>query len=140
LSQHFPYLKERAKTRILEAAAIASYHKEEDYSVINILLCDDAPQFKLLTKYLALCWIHDGRHYKKLSPVVPCNVKKLETFIDRYWEYYMKLLAYKEAPSEDLAESLSAEFDNLFSTKTGYDILDERIAKQSQRRKTYYWF
>jgi len=135
LSQHFPSLKERAKTHILEATAIASYHKEEDYPVIKIILCDDAPQFKLLTKYLSLCWIHDGRHYKKLSPVVPWNVEKLEDFIDRYWEYYRKLLAYKEAPSEDLAESLSAEFDSLFSTKTGYDLLDERIAKTKAKKE-----
>jgi len=135
LSQHFPSLNERAKTHILEATAIASYHKEEDYPVIKILLCDDAPQFKLLTEYLSLCWIHDGRHYKKLSPVVPWNVKNLEDFIDRYWEYYRKLLAYKEAPSEDLAESLSAEFDILFSTKTGYDLLDERIAKTKAKKE-----
>ncbi len=135
LSQHFPSLNERAKTHILEATAIASYHKEEDYPVIKILLSDDAPQFKLLTAYLSLCWIHDGRHYKKLSPVVPYNVKNLEGFIDRYWEYYRKLLAYKEAPSEDLAESLSAEFDILFSTKTGYDLLYERIAKTKAKKE-----
>ena len=34
-------------------------------------MCDNAPQFKLLTEELTLCWIHDGRHYKKLNPVVP---------------------------------------------------------------------
>ncbi len=134
LSEHLPYLNERARTRILEATAIASYHQEEDYPVIRTLLCDDAPQYKLLTEYLALCWVHDGRHYKKLSPVVLYNVRMLEELIDRYWEYYRKLLAYKEAPSEELAISLSAEFDILFSTKTGYAVLDERISKTKAKK------
>jgi hypothetical protein len=36
-------------------------------------LSDDAPQFKLLTYEQALCWIHDGRNYKKLRPVMPMH-------------------------------------------------------------------
>ena len=135
LSEHFPFLNEIARTRILEATAIASYHQEEDYPVIPILLCDDAPQFKLLTEYLALCWVHEGRHYKKLSPVVPYNVRRLEGFITRYWEYYRKLLGYKRAPSQEQSVCLSEEFDRLFSTETGYDALDERIARTKAKKE-----
>ena len=134
LLDHFPLINEITKTRILEAAAIAAYHKEEDYPIIKILLCDDAPQFKLLTEYLSLCWVHDGRHYKKLSPIVPFNIKKLEEFIERYWEYYRRLLEYKENPSDDFAEELSKEFDTLFSTITGHKDLDERIAKTKAKK------
>ena len=134
LREHLPHLNERARIHILEAAAIAWYHQEEDYPVIQILLCDDAPQFKLLTEELALCWIHDGRHYKRLSPVVPYHVSRLEEFLDQYWEYYRKLLAYKEAPSEELAVSLSGEFDTLFSSETGYTALDERISKTKAKK------
>ena len=135
LSEHFPSLTAIARTRILEATAIASYHQEEDYPVISILLCDDAPQFKLLTEYLALCWVHDGRHYKKLSPVVPYNVGILEGFITRYWEYYRKLLEYKERPTQERSARLSEAFDRLFSTETGYDALDERIAKTKAKKQ-----
>jgi len=135
LSEHFSSLTAIARTRILEATAIASYHQEEDYPVIPILLCDDAPQFKLLTEYLALCWVHEGRHYKKLSPVVPYNVRRLEGFITRYWEYYRKLLEYKRAPSQEQSACLSEEFDRLFSTETGYDALDERIAKTKAKKE-----
>ena len=134
LSARLPFLNPIATIRILEATAIACYHREEGYPVIQTLLCDDAPQYKLLTERLALCWVHDGRHYKKLSPVVPHNVRILEEFIDRYWQYYRKLLAYKEAPSETPAASLSAEFDILFSTETGYALLDERISKTKAKK------
>nr|QNO46650.1 hypothetical protein LDPDHNFI_00004 [Methanosarcinales archaeon ANME-2c ERB4] len=54
------------RTRIMEAGAIAAYHQQTDFPVIPILLTDDAPQFKRLTYEQALCWVHDGRNYKKL--------------------------------------------------------------------------
>ena len=59
------------RTRIMEACAIAAYRENKEKPLIKILMCDNAPQFKLLTEELTLCWIHDGRHYKKLNPVVP---------------------------------------------------------------------
>ncbi|MCX7123576.1 MAG: transposase [Gammaproteobacteria bacterium] len=94
-----------------------------------MLLTDDAPQFKQITNLLALCWVHDGRHYKKLEPVIPYHREQLNAFLDRYWDYYRKLLAFKAAPNETLATSLSSEFEALFTTKTGYEQLDDRIEK-----------
>ncbi|WP_157487482.1 hypothetical protein [Desulfosarcina sp. BuS5] len=41
-------------------------------------MSDDAPQFKKLTEGHALCWIHEGRHYHRLSPLVPFNVDELK--------------------------------------------------------------
>jgi len=117
------------RKRIMEAGAIAAYQQQTDYPVIQILLSDDARQFKLITKWQALCWVHDGRNYKKLHPILPLYKEKLEKFLDRYWNYYGKLLEYKKNPSSQMAEILSAEFDRLFSTKTKYRALDDRIAK-----------
>lgn len=117
------------RKRIMEAGAIAAYQQQTDYPVIPILLSDDARQFKLITKWQALCWVHDGRNYKSLHPIVPLHKEKLEKFLDRYWNYYGKLLEYKKNPSSQMAEILSAEFDKLFSSKTKYQALDERIAK-----------
>jgi len=123
------------RTRIKEAAAIAAYHQETGHPVVKILLCDDAPQFKLLTEELALCWVHDGRHYKKLCPVVPLHAQMLTAFLERYWDFYAKLLAFKVQPCAELVASLAAEFDQLFSTKTGYEDLDERIAKTRAKKE-----
>lgn len=117
------------RARILDACAIAAYHKQTDYPVIPLLLSDDAPQFKLLTKEQGLCWVHDGRHYKKLKPVVPQFREKLEEFRGQYWAYYAELFKYKKNPNSAEAKRLWLEFDRLFSTKTGYTELDDRIAK-----------
>jgi len=80
LKTSFPKMGKLQKTRILEATGIAYYHKELEHPIVKLLLCDDAPQFKLLTDELALCRIHDGRHYKKLTPIVPKMLKKLMIF------------------------------------------------------------
>jgi len=60
--------------------------------------------------------------------VVPCHVERLEEFLDRYWDYYQSLQRYRDGPTEELAKMLRKEFDELFSTRTGYENLDARIA------------
>ena len=94
--------------------------------MVQTLVCDDAPQFKLLTDDLSLCWVHEGRHYKKLKPLVAYHQRLLDKFRSDFWDYYRKLLIYKETPSAAVAEMLRAEFDQLFSTESGYQQLDER--------------
>ena len=133
----FPNAKKgkNTKTRIMEAAAIASYHRQTEIPVVNILLSDDAPQFKKLTAEQALCWIHDGRHYNRLSPIVPFNIDELEKFKTRFWDYYGELLKYKEDPNPETAARLASEFDKLFSTKIGYDALDDRIEKTRNKKE-----
>jgi regulator of replication initiation timing len=117
---------------ILEASAITGYQQRPN--AVSLLLTDDAPQFKQITELLALCWIHDGRHYKKLEPIVPLHRTLLENFLNAYWDYYHQLLRYKQTPLPSEAEQLSHDFDTLFSTKTGYAKLDERIEKTKLKK------
>ncbi len=122
------------KARIMEAAAIAAYHRQTDVPIVDILLADDAPQFKKIVEELALCWIHEGRHYNRLDPVVPCSVDALKDFKTRFWDFYGDLLKYKQNPSPETAAKLSIEFDELFSTKTIYDALNDRIEKTRNKK------
>lgn len=114
---------------LTEACAIAYYQQQTDFPIANTLLADDAPQFKLLTRKLALCWIHDGRHYKKLRPFVPSHQTALAAFRRRYWVYYTGLLKYRREPTPEKKAGLENQFDELFMTITGYEELDDRIAK-----------
>lgn len=113
---------------VREAAAITAYHAQQEFPVVRVLLADDAPQFKRVTDEVALCWVHDARYYKKLSPSVAHHQRLLEQFRERYWAFYRTLLAYHQAPTPEQVPRLEAEFDQLFSTVTGYKGLDERIA------------
>jgi len=128
LKQLFPNSKKHHKSRriILEASAIV-YYKHSDYAV-DSLICDDAPQFNKIAKHKGLCWIHEGRHYKKLNPVIQLHINVLDDFINRFWDFYQELKQYKKNPTTEYAKKLSAQFDTLFSTKTGYNALDKRIA------------
>jgi hypothetical protein len=100
-----------------------------EFPIVRLLLCDDAPQFQCLTDDLALCWVHDGRHYKKLEPVVALHHAELAAFLKRYWAFYDELLAYRARPSPAERNRLDSTFDQLFATVTGYQALNERIAK-----------
>jgi len=135
LEAHLPRLGAQQRRSILEAAAVAAYHAQLDFPIIDLLICDDAPQFKRLTEELALCWVHDGRLYKKLNPIVAQHRRQLDDFLERYWDYYHELLAYQQAPLPKEARRLSKAFDRLFSETTGYAALDERIAKTLAKKE-----
>ena len=134
LAEQIPDLVPGVQRRIVEAAALAAYHAESGH--VRLLVCDDARQFKLVADELALCWVHDGRHYQSLTPCVPQHREWLEAFRQRYWEFYKQLRAYQQAPTPERAVPLREQFDELFSTVTGYEELDRRIA-QTRADKTY---
>jgi len=135
LAEHLPDLGPRQRERVLDAAAVAAYHAQLEFPIVRLVLCDDAPQFKLVTEELALCWIHDGRHYKKLNPFVAYHRKLLDAFLERYWNFYDQLLTYREQPTSEERVRIGQEFDKLFSTTTGYETLDERIAKTKAKKR-----
>jgi hypothetical protein len=131
LNEHLPKLGEQQRKRIKDALAIAAYRTQQIWPVIQLLVCDDAPQFHCLTVELALCWIHEYRHSKKLRPTLSYHRHLLEVFKERFWKFYRDLLAYRQSPSADQAQRLWAEFDQLFAPstdKSGYEQLEERKA------------
>jgi Transposase IS66 family len=129
LDRALPNMNIQQRTAILGAAAVAAYHAEKGVPIVDTLLCDQAAEFHWLTHALMLCWVHDGRAYKKLEPVVALHRKQLEDFRKRYWEYYHRLLAYCKKPTPEKRARLEAQFDKLFATHTGYHDLDQRIEK-----------
>jgi hypothetical protein len=136
LDINWPKLNEQQRQTILSAAAVAAYHTEEDLPIVRLLLCDDAPQYNWIAEELALCWIHEGRHYKKLMPVLVPHLKLLKDYRKQFWEFYNELLAYQQQPTPEESARLEAEFDKLFSTRTGFDALDARIAKTKAKKES----
>jgi hypothetical protein len=134
LETHLPGLGPQQRKWILDATAVAAYHADVEFPVVRLLVCDDAPQFTLVTEELALCWVHEGRHYKKLMPAIPYHQSLLEAFVQRFWTYYDQLLVYREQPTPEEATHLAGEFETLFRTVTGYHALDERIAKTRAKK------
>lgn len=128
-------LNEQQQARVLEAAALTAYHSQPAMPIVPLLLTDDAPQFRLVTDEQGLCWVHEGRHYKKLTPFLDYHRQLLADFRRRFWQFYHQLQAFRCQPSASQVTLLSQEFDQLFSTVTGYDLLDERIAKTKAKKE-----
>lgn len=124
------------KKYVEEGCAIAAYRENFLGPRSNILICDDAPQFKGILEYLGLCWVHEGRHYKKPVPNHSHFQKELDNFLDKFWNYYGELKKYKENPSQERKEELSLEFDELFKANTDYYALN-KIIERSSKKKGY---
>lgn len=134
LDKDLPHLGAQQRSHVIDAAAIAAYHDQMEFPVVSLLICDDAPQFKLITQQLALCWVHDGRLYKKLDPYLPYNQKLLDSFLEKYWDFYRHLLQYRSNPTPQEHIRIDNTFDTLFSTETGYYALDQRILKTKAKK------
>ncbi len=135
LEEHVPRVGPQQRQQVLDAAAIGSYRMQQDVPVVEILVCDDAPQFKGVTAEVALCWVHAGRHFKKLTPLFAHHRALVEQFLADFWAYYQELQAYRAAPTAAERARLDAAFDALFARRTGYWHLDERIAKTAAKKE-----
>lgn len=134
LENLFPDSTKHIKSRkiILEASAIVAYQALPH--ALSMILTDEAPQFNEITEFIGSCWIHEGRHYKKLTPCFLWNQTHVDAFLKEFWKYYHELLEYKKSPNAKRMKRLSKKFDILFSEKTGYDALDKRIAMTKSRK------
>ena len=139
LDARLPTLGPQQRARILEAAAVAAYHAQLEFPVIKLLLCDDAPQFNWVTEQLALCWIHEGRHYKKLDPSSAPFRTALTEFTKQFWEYYDELLAYRQQPNAAEKARLTANFDTLFATVTAIGPWMSASKRPGSRRPACCW-
>ncbi len=135
LAGHLPKLGVNLRKRVKEALAIAAYRTQTAYRVVDLFLCDDAPPFNALTAWLALCWIHAFRHSKKLLPRFVHHCQLLQDFGKAFWKLYQGLLDYREHPIPTQAAALEAEFDQLFTYKSGYDQLDECKARTLAKKE-----
>ena len=134
LNTWLPTVGTQARKAIVDAAAVAAYHADTDGPIVQALVCDDAPQFNWLTHDRMLCWVHEGRTYKKLNPVVPLHGQQLDDFLKRFWVYYDQLLAFRQHPSPQESARLAVDFDTLFATRTDYAALDQRVAKTQAKK------
>ena len=134
LATHLPHLSGQARTWIMDALAVAAYHAQTDGPVVQLLVGDDAPQWAWLTEAIGGCWVHEGRHYKKLTPTIAAHRAALDDFRDDFWSFYDELLAYQGQPTAAERVRLTAAFDTLFTTTTDYWALNDRIAKTRTRQ------
>jgi hypothetical protein len=77
-----------------------------------------------LTAELALCWIHEYRHDKKVVPRFTHHLDLLQDFGKNVWKRYQSLLEYRDHDTPTQAAAITRAFEHLFAEKSGYQPLD----------------
>ncbi len=128
------YAKPNIFKRIQESFAFGYYFTQTNFSLIEFMVADDAPEYKMLSINLMLCWIHDARYYNKLSPSLENHKIILDKFKEHYWSFYRELQEYKEDPSQEKKTELGKKFDELFVDNTNYFDLDKEIRRTKKNK------
>lgn len=135
LDLRFPTLADKHIGNIRAACALSATRVDPECRLSRCLLTDQASVFNGLADEHANCWVHDGRHYQKLSPIHPGDQLALKKFKKRYWDYYHELTKYRENPTQAEADRLRKAFEKLASTKSRYAGLQECINRTSGNRE-----
>ena len=88
---------------------------------------DDAGQFNVGQH--GLCWVHAERLVHRLDTFTAENRAAQSTVRAAIWQLYRDLKAYRCAPSQARKSALVAEFDRIFTAKTGFVSLDRLLAR-----------
>ncbi len=98
-----------------------------------VIVSDDAGQFAILLH--ALCWIHAERAIQKLVGFNDAQREAVAEIRSRIWDYYGELKAYKQAPCEEKKRELERRFDEIFSTRTCYQSLNQALKRIAQNKR-----
>jgi Transposase IS66 family len=125
-------VSEKEQRLATEGALIGSLFSHGFHDEL-VIVSDDAPQFALSLN--ALCWIHSERHFRKFIPVSDQIRLELEQVRDAIWNLYHALKAYKADPKAGQKETLSKEFDRVFSMRTSSAALNDLIDRTCMNKE-----
>lgn len=92
-----------------------------------VIVSDDAGQFDVLLH--ALCWIHMERLIHTMIPLNDQHRQHIATIRNQVWTLYADLKAYKESPSPAKKHGLKERFDQVFTQKTSYSLLNALLKR-----------
>jgi hypothetical protein len=92
-----------------------------------VIVSDDAGQFNV--GHHALCWVHAERLIHKLVGFNEPQRQAIERIRARVWWFYADLKAYCRDPTPRAKAALTARFDRIFTTRTGFATLDRLLAR-----------
>lgn len=103
----------------------------------KILISDDhgANGSKLTIKDKQLCWIHEIRHYNKLTPQLRAHRIEVDQIIDQLWQFYQKAKDYGRDPTRAKRQQVETLFDQITNQEVNYDRLTRRL-KLTRKKKS----
>lgn len=138
LAKKAPHLLNKdSYAKVLSILALTYYQTQEDFPIARVLLTDAGHEYANIVLLQLLCWIHEERHYKKMVPKLTLHQNLLEQVRCQIWEYYKKLLNFKELPPQEQDQkqvTLLQEFEHIFTQSTAYEELNKRLAQTYSRK------
>lgn len=110
-----------------EGALLGSIRRHGHINPNLVILSDDAGQFDVLLH--ALCWIHAERPINKLVGFNDAQREALDAVRTQIWEFYSELKTYKQAPDDKKKSELEERFDEIFTTRTCYETLNQALQR-----------
>ena len=98
-----------------------------------VIVSDDAGQFNVLTH--GLCWVHAERLIHQLIPLNEQHREDQPAIRAQIWDFYADLKNYQQAPSAEKKAELDRRFDEIFTTKTRLETLNQ-VLKRLHRNKS----
>ena len=93
----------------------------------TVIVSDGAGQFNVGRH--ALCWVHAERLVHKLDAFCENHRVAKEAIRDRIWTLYADLKAYARAPTPVVKTELAERFEAIFTSKTGFIMLDRQLKR-----------
>ena len=119
--------------RIATEAALVGSLFEHGFNRHLAIMSDDAGQFNVLLHIL--CWIHMERTIHKLIPISDKQHEELEEVRHQVWQLYADLKAYKHTRSPDKKGELEARFEQVFTAKTCFSLLNHALERIHRNKK-----
>ena len=115
-------IKNKRHTRIATEGGLVGSLISHGYNKDMVIISDDAGQFNVFLH--GLCWVHAERTIHKLIGSTPSQAGLQEKIRSEVWELYRALKEYQICPNQDQKKALDAQFDELFTRKTGWALMD----------------
>jgi len=122
-------ISDKRHLRIVTEGALVACIVETGVYRDLVIVSDDAGQFNVAGFLNALCWVHAERTISKIIPYSDKNREILKGTLDKIWEFYKELKEYKKSPNAQEKERLESGFDEIFATKTSFQILDNALKR-----------
>ena len=97
-----------------------------------VIVSDDAGQFHILQH--GLCWVHTERLIHTLIPLNDGHREDIAKVRGDIWRLYADLKHYKDQPTAKQKKVLESRFDEIFTPKTRYQLLNQTLKRIHQNK------
>lgn len=126
-NDEFLKLSSYSRDQIRTAMLVGAFYDGHFGPTGKALVSDDAGQFNHIFLWHILCWYHELRHYKEILPTLEAHQVLMRDFFDEAKDLYKSLKNWIGGTRRsDAKDCLLKWFNDLFTTETGFDLLDER--------------